>query len=231
MPVFPLPQPLPREEGGEHREPLRNFHIKPYGPDAWLLHIAEQPGAGAFLVRQSLWRQINDNPPPGLAECVPGTTTMLFEFHSGQGDEAALKAWLKRHPADTTETPEGRLFDIPVRYNGSDLERVAEHAGLSVAEVIERHSAPEYRVDLIGFAPGFPYLDGLDARLSTPRLAKPRLRVAAGSVAIGGTHTGIYSLDGPGGWNVIGHTEVVLFDPANARCLLAPGDRLRFIRR
>jgi KipI family sensor histidine kinase inhibitor len=106
---------------------------------------------------------------------------------------------------------------------------VAEHTGLSAAEVVERHSAPEYRVDLIGFAPGFPYLDGLDPQLATPRLAKPRLHVAAGSVAIGGAQTGIYSLPGPGGWNLIGHTEVVLFDPASGQCLLAPGDRIRFI--
>lgn len=164
-----------------------------------------------------------------MAECVPGMTTLLFEFQPGQGHENTLRAWLKRHPATIAENPEGPLHEIPVHYHGPDLERVAEHAGLPVAEVIERHSTAEYRVDLIGFAPGFPYLDGLDPKLATPRLDKPRLRVEAGSVAIGGTHTGIYSLPSPGGWNVIGHTEVVLFDPTTARCLLAPGDRLRFI--
>ncbi len=176
-----------------------------------------------------------------MAECVPGMTTLLFEFQPGQGDEDVLKAWLKRRLfLSPSPSPNGRgecgsageencLHEIPVHYHGPDLERVAEHAGLPVAEVIECHSTAEYRVDLIGFAPGFPYLDGLDPRLATPRLDKPRLRVEAGSVAIGGTHTGIYSLPGPGGWNVIGHTEVVLFDPTTARCLLAPGDRLRFI--
>jgi len=172
---------------------------------------------------------------------VPGYTTLLFEFHPAQGNEHALKNWLKRHlhhaadasatnapAANTPATVAGTLHEIPVRYHGPDLEQVAAHAGLSPAEVIERHSAPEYRVDLIGFAPGFPYLDGLDPALTTPRRSQPRVHVEAGSVAIGGSHTGIYSLPGPGGWNVIGHTDVVLFDPATARCLLAPGDRIRF---
>lgn len=123
----------------------------------------------------------------------------------------------------------GHLHEIPVRYDGPDLARVAEHAGIAIREIIERHTEPEYRVDLIGFAPGFPYLAGLDPALATPRLAQPRLRVEAGSVAIGGSHTGIYPLPGPGGWNVIGFTDTVLFNPSTAQCLLAPGDRLRFI--
>lgn len=200
-----------------------------YGPDAWLLRIAGQPGEAVFQARQSLWHQAESDPPAGLRECVPGATTLLFEFHAGQGDEAALQKWLKRHRPAPAASHTGPLRAIPVRYGGADFERVAEHTGLSAAEVVERHSAPEYRVDLIGFAPGFPYLDGLDPQLATPRLAKPRLHVAAGSVAIGGAQTGIYSLPGPGGWNLIGHTEVVLFDPASGQCLLAPGDRIRFI--
>lgn len=118
-----------------------------------------------------------------------------------------------------------------MRYDGPDLERVAQHARRSVADVIERHCAPEYRVDLIGFAPGFPYLSGLDPALATPRLDQPRLRIEAGSVAIGGHHTGIYPLPGPGGWNVLGYTDVVLFNPATAYCLLSPGNRVRFVRR
>lgn len=164
-----------------------------------------------------------------MAECVPGYTTLLFEFDRGKGDVEVLRAWLKRHPATADKTIVGRLHEIPVRYAGVDLARVAEHSGLTLNEVIERHSAPEYCVDLIGFAPGFPYLSGLDPRLTTPRLSQPRVRVEAGSVAIGGSHTGIYSLPGPGGWNVIGYTDTVLFDPEAARCLLAPGDRLRFV--
>ncbi len=180
-------------------------------------------------MRQSLLQQIQADPPPGLAECVPGYTTLMFEFQPGKGHEAALTDWLERHPMTTMPQVEGRRHEIPVRYDGPDLTRIAEHAGLSITEVIKRHCAPEYRVDLIGFAPGFPYLDGLDPLLATPRLDSPRLRVEAGSVAIGGSHTGIYSIVGPGGWNILGHTDTLLFDARTAHCLLAPGDRIRFI--
>ncbi len=180
-------------------------------------------------MRQSLLRQIEADPPPGLAECVSGHATLLFEFLPGKGDKHILQNWLMQHPERSTHEVMGRLHEIPMRYTGIDLARVAGHTGLSVSEVIERHCAPEYRVDLIGFAPGFPYLDGLDPALYTPRLDSPRVRVAAGSVAIGGNHAGIYSITGPGGWNILGHTEVKLFDLTTAQCLLTPGDRIRFV--
>ena len=96
--------------------------------------------------------------------------------------------------------------------------------------MIELHADCEYRVAMLGFAPGFPYLLGLDPRIATPRLATPRFRVEAGSVGIGGEQAGIYPRPGPGGWRIIGRTEVVLFDPArNPPSLLAAGDRLRFV--
>jgi inhibitor of KinA len=119
-----------------------------------------------------------------------------------------------------------------VRYDGSDLERVAQANQLSVAQLCELHAAPVYKVYMLGFAPGFPYLGDLDPRLHTPRLPAPRARVAAGSVAIGGEHTGIYSVETPGGWNIIGRTPVKLFDPARedeAMFLLRAGDRVKFV--
>ena len=121
--------------------------------------------------------------------------------------------------------------EIPVRYDGPDLERVAKIKGLSVAQVCELHAATIYKVYMLGFAPGFPYLGDLDKRLHTPRLASPRTRVPAGSVAIGGEHTGIYSVASPGGWNIIGHTVAKLFDPATDATpfLLQAGDRVRFV--
>ena len=126
-----------------------------------------------------------------------------------------------------------RCIDIPVRYGGEDgpdLERVAAQAGATCAEVIARHVAVDYTVAMLGFAPGFPYLLGLDPRLATPRLATPRTRVPAGSVAIGGAQTGLYPRPGPGGWNLIGRTDCVLFDPLrDPPALLAPGDRVRFV--
>lgn len=128
---------------------------------------------------------------------------------------------------------QARTMEITVRYGGEDgpdLARVAAHAGLSPGDVVAHHAAGEYTVAMLGFAPGFPYLLGLDPRLATPRLATPRTRVPAGSVAIGGGQTGLYPHPGPGGWNLIGRTDAVLFDPAREPpALLAPGDRVRFV--
>ena len=127
---------------------------------------------------------------------------------------------------------EGALVEIPVCYGGEfgpDLREVAEHAQLAEADVIALHSAGEYRVAMLGFAPGFPYLLGLDARLHMPRRANPRTRVAAGSVAIGGAQTGIYPRELPGGWRLIGRTPLALFDAQrDPPALLAPGQRVRF---
>lgn len=214
----------------------RRIAALPYGPDAWLLRFAEQPGEAAFQAMRALVRELATHPPAGLAEYVPGYTSLLVEFAPGQAprDIDGLSAHLETQLDQPVEP--GPLRDIPVVYDGPDLGRVAEHTGLSVAELIERHAGTEYRVALIGFAPGFPYLDGLDPALATPRLATPRPRVEAGSVAIGGDHTGIYSVPGPGGWNLIGRTAVRLFDPARASpgdeaamCWLQPGDRVRFV--
>jgi allophanate hydrolase subunit 1 len=122
--------------------------------------------------------------------------------------------------------------EIPVCYGGEhgpDLDAVAAHAGLSRDEVVARHAGAGYTVAMLGFAPGFPYLLGLDPALHVPRRANPRTRVPSGSVAIGGAQTGIYPRELPGGWHLIGRTPRALFDPArNPPCLLAPGDRVRF---
>lgn len=125
------------------------------------------------------------------------------------------------------------ILPVPVCYGGDfgpDIDHVAAHCAMSVDEVIARHSAPIYRVAMLGFQPGFPYLLGLDPRLETPRLASPRTRVAAGAVGIGGAQTGIYPLPSPGGWQLIGWSPLRLFDPQrHPATLLRAGSRLRFI--
>ncbi len=135
---------------------------------------------------------------------------------------------------DTPTTDAARVIAIPVRYGGEfgpDLDAVAAHAGLTLQDVIARHTTADYSVAMIGFAPGFPYLLGLDPSLAMPRKATPRTHVPAGSIAIGGLQSGIYPREGPGGWQLIGRTDTLLFDPANgsAPTLLRPGDRLRFV--
>jgi KipI family sensor histidine kinase inhibitor len=124
-----------------------------------------------------------------------------------------------------------REHRIPVRYDGVDLEAVAASTGLSVDEIVARHSARTYTVDLLGFVPGFAYLSELDMAMQLPRRAQPRPRVAAGSVAIAAAQTAVYPLDTPGGWHIIGNTQMVMFDPTRATpALLAPGDTVRFER-
>ncbi|GLS05799.1 hypothetical protein GCM10007860_29570 [Chitiniphilus shinanonensis] len=130
------------------------------------------------------------------------------------------------------ELASGQVVTVPVRYGGEhgpDLALVAEHAGMTPREAAELHAAPDYTVYCLGFLPGFAYLGGLDPRLAAPRRADPRLAVPTGAVAIGGAQTGIYPMPSPGGWQLIGDTTAVLFDPyRETPGLLAPGDTVRF---
>ena len=150
-------------------------------------------------------------------------------IHAAVRDTAAAAAAAET-AADPKSEPAGiepggasrRSVRLPVVYDGEDLQRVAEHAGLDPKGVVELHSAAWYTVAMIGFRPHFPYLIGMDQRLSTPRLETPRTRVAAGSVGIAGSQTGVYPVDSPGGWNLIGRTDPRLLLP------LRPGDTVRF---
>lgn len=139
-------------------------------------------------------------------------------------------------PADPVGV--ARSVTIKVRYNGPDLTTVAQAVDKSMDEVVRLHSSPEYTVRMMGFAPGFPYLDGLPEILHLPRRGSPRNYIRPGTVAIGGAHAGIYSVASPGGWHLLGETEMVLFNPDAARSepldaasifALRPGDRVRFI--
>lgn len=126
-----------------------------------------------------------------------------------------------------------RVVEIPVCYGGEygpDLAFVAEHANLTPEEVVRIHSSREYLIYMIGFLPGFPYLGGLDSRLVTPRLSQPRVRIPAGSVGIGGEQTGLYPLDSPGGWQLIGRTPIQTYLPSrNPPVIYEAGDWIRFV--
>jgi inhibitor of KinA len=203
----------------------------PYGPGGWLLRFAEQLGDETFARGRAIAAELERSPPEGLIEFVPGFTTVLLEFAPTESssesiDRPAQLAALSRRLERAFRHPPGPapIREIPVVYDGPDLERVARTNGLKLEEVAELHSTTIYKVYLLGFAPGFPYLGDLDRRLHTPRLSAPRPRVAAGSVAIGGEHTGIYSVASPGGWNIIGRTSVQLFDPERKNAEPARGD-------
>ncbi|MET0227126.1 MAG: 5-oxoprolinase subunit PxpB [Actinomycetes bacterium] len=168
--------------------------------------------------------------PPGVVELVPAYRTVLIVADPGQAealdDLAARLPGLELPPAEAVA---GETVDIPVRYDGEDLPEVAGLTGLEPEEVVRRHTAPEYTVAFLGFSPGFPYLVGLDPALEVPRRDTPRTSIPAGSVGLAGNQTGIYPTATPGGWQLIGRTEVTLFDPArDPPALLAPGTRLRF---
>ena len=168
---------------------------------------------------------------PEIVDVVPGHRTVLVTWAGGQRPRE-LEELVDSALALATPPAPVRSVEIPVDYDGADLDAVAQLAGLSADEVVERHAAAEYVVAFIGFAPGFAYLIGGDERLAVPRLAKPRERVPAGSVAVAGPYSGIYPRDSPGGWRLLGRTSLILFDPErDAPALLMSGDRVRFIRR
>lgn len=167
----------------------------------------------------------------GVQELIPGMNNLTLLFDPLRTEPAALEAAVQQLWAQPPRRrAPGRRIEIPVSYDGPDLGDVAAHCGLSADEVVRRHTAAEYVVYFLGFQPGFAYLGGLDASLHTPRRSEPRVAVPAGSVGIGGAQTGIYPLVTPGGWQLIGRTDIPLFDPqAEPPTLLAPGDRVRFV--
>ncbi len=166
---------------------------------------------------------------PDLAELVPAARTVLAAVRPGSGGLAALRDVLAGIDLTAAVHRDSREVVLPVRYDGPDLELVAETAGIGVAEVAAVHSGVEYSVAFSGFAPGFGYLVGLPDVLCQPRLDRPRTKVPAGSVGIAGEFTGAYPRSSPGGWRLIGRTDAALFDPRrDPPALLAPGDRVRF---
>lgn len=217
--------------------------------DAWLIDLAPGARAPDPAVNARVHRlaaRLRQAAPTWLRDLVPAYAALavFFDDETVAADDA--RRWIAAHldgdlvpahfddsqpPAQAAQPPP---IDIPVVYGGADgedLEAAAAELSLATTDLIARHGAMTYTVAMIGFAPGFPYLLGLDPALALPRLATPRTRVPAGSVAIGGAQTGIYPRDSPGGWRLIGRTRLRLFDPTrDPPSLLAPGDRVRFRR-
>lgn len=160
-------------------------------------------------------------------DLVPAARTLLLD---GLADAAAVRAGLEAWPTEVTDEAEGELVELPVTYDGPDLQAVAEHCGLDVEDVVRRHREADYVVAFCGFAPGFAYLTGLPEELAAPRLDEPRSTVPPGSVGLAGTFTGIYPRSSPGGWRLIARTDARLWDvDRDPPALLAPGTRVRFI--
>ena len=190
--------------------------IRPAGDRATLIEVPDN--ASAVRLARLLRAERSD-----LVDVVVGHTTVLVTWP----DEVA---GLGELPVASEPGPAGRLIELPVVYDGPDLEEVAALTGLSPEEVVRRHTGAELVAAFLGFQPGFAYLIGGNALLHVPRREVPRTQVPGGTVAIAGPYSGVYPRDSPGGWRLLGTTSSVMFDPAREPpALLAPGDRVRFV--
>ncbi len=196
--------------------------VRPCGRWALLLELdsADEVAATAAAVRAAA--------VPDVVELVPAARTVLVAVRPG-GDLSAVRAAVDGVDPSSSGAVAGALHTIPVVYDGEDLALVAETAGLSTDEVVDLHTGAEYTVDFCGFAPGFGYLSGLPEPLRQPRLESSRSAVPAGSVGLADVYSCVYPRRSPGGWRLIGRTDLVMFDPAaDPPARLSPGDRVRF---
>jgi KipI family sensor histidine kinase inhibitor len=201
-----------------------DLRLLPAGPRAVLVELAS---LGAVL---ALAEELRDDRLGAVTELVPAARTVLVVHDGRHPDE--VERWIVSRAAAADPArrhPTSEAVTIDVRYDGADLEPVADLTGLSVDEVIARHSAATYTAAFCGFVPGFAYLVGLDARLHLPRRSTPRPRVPAGSVAIAADLTGVYPSATAGGWHLLGTTDAVMWsDDRDPPALVVPGAVVRF---
>jgi KipI family sensor histidine kinase inhibitor len=204
----------------------------PLGDAGITISFGKQRSPDLLRRIHSAARAIRGAAIPAVEDVVPAylALTVFYSPLAASYDELAktLVVICKGSNVEHAEHPP-REHIIPVRYDGVDLPAVSEATRLDVDEIVALHSQRIYTVDILGFVPGFAYLSELDPALHLPRRAQPRPRVSAGSVAIAAAQTAVYPLDTPGGWQIIGTTAEVMFDPRrNPAALLAPGDLVRF---
>jgi inhibitor of KinA len=205
--------------------------IEPFGDRAVLLRAGPENTEGVRRRVRAVRDRLAQRPPPGVLDIVPAFTSVTVHYDPliTRYSElaAAIEPLLSRLEQQVGAAAD--LITIPVHYDGPDLAHVAAQSGVSVEEVIRLHSAGWYEVQMIGFAPGFAYLGGLAERIACPRRGTPRTNVPAGSVGIAGNLTGVYPIDSPGGWQLIGRTRTKLFDAQRVPAtLLRVGAAVRF---
>ena len=204
-----------------------------YGPQALLVECADRAETAALHAELLRRREAGLLPP--CEDLVPAELTVLIDGLASPAVSAALATdlagWVPGpQPEEQDNTRHDAAIHIPVLYDGPDLAYVAEHWGMTTAEVIEVHAGIEYLVAFCGFAPGFAYLTGLPEQYRLPRRGTPRTAVPPGSVAVAGPYTGIYPRSSPGGWHLLGRTDAPLWDLARTPpALLTPGTRVRFV--
>ncbi|NCU16801.1 5-oxoprolinase subunit PxpB [Pallidibacillus pasinlerensis] len=218
------------------------YNLYPMGENAILIEFGTEINIETHQKIQAITNFLNNDPPEWMIEYIPAFTTITVYYEpyniyliSGKDNIyeyvcKKIKDLLLKVPISYENEP--RLIEIPVCYGGDfgpDLEVVAEHNKLTPEEVIEIHSSGEYIVFMLGFAPGFPFIGGMSEKIATPRRKTPRLKIPERSVGIAGMQTGIYPIETPGGWQLIGRTPIRLFNPEkNPPTLLMAGDKIKF---
>ncbi|TFE01748.1 5-oxoprolinase subunit PxpB [Jeotgalibacillus salarius] len=216
-----------------------NVTYHPLGDQAVLIHFKQEVSQQVLADVQFLKQEIQKEQPVWMFEAVPGYASIAVHYdlsrllHQENPYQYVVSYLEERaEAAKSGGKPKQRTVKIPVCYGGElgpDIEEVAEHAGLSSEEVIKRHQNGDYTVYMLGFAPGFPYIGGLDPSIAAPRKDNPRAAIPAGSVGIAGEQTGVYSIETPGGWQIIGRTPEKLFDlDREESFLLRAGDKIEF---
>ena len=199
--------------------------IRPYGPGAVLVEVDD----AATGVALAAWLRSAEGRAVGVdaVDVVPGAGTVLLDgVGSVEAVRTALAQWRPAHDGGGPD----EVIEVPVTYDGADLERVAEHWRVDAAEVVARHTAIEFTSAFCGFVPGFAYLAGLPSGWAVPRLESPRTRVPAGAVALADAWCGVYPGASPGGWLLLGRTDVPVWDVSRPDpCVLSPGTRIRFV--
>lgn len=208
--------------------------ILPSGDCAVLVEFSDYISEDANRKIRALYDNIQKENIKGIVDLVPAFCSLLVSYNPTLISYRSLRAQLEKclSKSGSVESKQKKVVSIPVCYEDEyapDLAFVAEHAGISVEEVIKIHTSKEYLIYMLGFQPGFPYLGGLDERIFTPRLSTPRTLIRAGSVGIGGEQTGLYPLASPGGWQLIGTTPVKAYNPNKTPSIpYEAGDYIRF---
>ena len=209
--------------------------IVPLGDSALLIQFGDEIDITINQQVHALAALLNSSPLHRLIETVPAYSTLLVHYDPLVLTESEIRTWVRERLEQLGETivKKPRQLKVPVRYGGEygvDLKFIADYHHLYVEDVIRIHSETTYTIYMMGFTPGFPYMGKLNDVIVTPRLETPRPRVPAGTVAIAGSQTGIYPVDSPGGWRLIGYTSLQLFEPASeSPFLFSPGDEVRFM--
>ncbi len=200
------------------------MRILPSGTTACLVELADLDEV------LGLYAALVDDPPEGVVDVVPAARTLLVVTDPDVSPVPRVAEAVRRTKPRSDRLDSGELLEIPVRYDGEDLEEAAHLLGYDGAELVRRHTADQWEVAFCGFVPGFGYLTSKSWQIEMPRRSSPRKNVPPGSVALAGEFSGVYPRESPGGWQLIGRTSLTMFDPSrDPAALLRPGTPVRFV--